>query len=174
MTGTENFEIVNTTQEDLDDILWLFGQAINLQGKNGYKVWDSIDRAALEKEIEKGLHYKIVHENDILCIFSVQYKDPFIWRDKDQGDALYLHRIVVNPSFKGQRQFEKVLNWAKIIARLQHFKFIRMDTWADNEKIINYYMSFGFEFVEYYKTINTPELPVQNRELSVVLLELKL
>lgn len=174
MTKTNDFRIVNTTKEDLDAIMWLFEQAMDLQGKNGYKVWNGIDKMALEKDIENELQYKIVSNNDILCIFSIQHNDPFIWRDKDQNDAIYLHRIVVNPNFKGQRQFEKVLDWAKQFGWQKNLKFIRMDTWADNEKIIDYYKSFGFEFIEYYRTANTPELPIQNRDLNVALLEMGL
>lgn len=174
MVKTGNFKIINTTKEDLDEILWLFEQAMDLQGKNGYKVWSGIDKIALEKDIENGLQYKIVSDNYILCIFSIQHNDPFIWGDKDQNDAIYLHRIVVHPNFKGQRQFEKVLNWTKNFARKKNLKFVRMDTWADNEKIIDYYRSFGFEFVEYYTTTDAPELPIQNRDLNVALLEMVL
>jgi ribosomal protein S18 acetylase RimI-like enzyme len=172
MTKPDCFEILNTTKEDLDKIRWLFEQAMDLQGKNGYIVWSGIDETALEKDIENGLQYKIVQGDDILCIFSIQRNDPFIWRDKDRNDALYLHRIVVNPDFKGQRQFEKVLNWAKDFARQNNLKFVRMDTWADNLKIIEYYKSFGFEFVEYHRTSDAPELPVQNRNLNVALLQM--
>jgi ribosomal protein S18 acetylase RimI-like enzyme len=80
----------------------------------------------------------------------------------------------VHPNFKGQRQFEKVLNWAKHFALEKNLKFVRMDTWADNEKIIDYYKSFGFEFIEYYKTTDAPELPIQNRDLNVALLEMSI
>ncbi len=41
-----------------------------------------------------------------------------------------------------------------------------MDTWADNSKLIEYYKSFGFEFIKNYKTTNAPELPIQNRKLD--------
>jgi ribosomal protein S18 acetylase RimI-like enzyme len=167
-----NLQIINTTRADLDTILWLFEQAMQLQGKNGYKVWNAIDRIALEKDIDKKLQYKIVRDNTILCIFSIQYNDPFIWRSRDRNDAIYLHRIVVHPGFKGQKQFEKVLTWAVQFARQNNLQFIRMDTWADNEKIIDYYKSFGFQFVENYKTTDAPELPVQNRDLNVALLEM--
>jgi len=166
--------IVNTTKDDINTIFWLFEHAINLKGKAGYKVWDGIDKSALNTDIENGLQYKIVEGHDILCVFSVQNNDPFIWRGRDQNDAIYLHRIVVNPNFKGQKQFEKVLNWAKEYARLHHLRYVRMDTWADNKKIIDYYRSFGFEFIENYKTTNAPELPLQNRNLDVALLEMEL
>jgi ribosomal protein S18 acetylase RimI-like enzyme len=170
---TNDINIINTTKEDLNAVLRLFEQAMTLQGKNGYKVWDNIDKAGLEKDIEQGLQYKIVLGNDILCLFSIQYHDPFIWRDKDRNDAIYLHRIVVNPDFKGQKQFQRVLDWAKQFAQSRNLKCVRMDTWADNLKIIEYYKSFGFVYIESYTTPDVPDLPIQNRNLRVALLELK-
>lgn len=167
-------KIVNTTIDDLEAVLHLFDQTMELQGKNGYIVWDHIDKARIENDIENSLHYKVLNANEMLCIFSVQYNDPFIWRDRDHNDAIYLHRIVVNPKFKGQRQFEKVLNWAKQLALQRNLKFIRMDTWAENNKLIDYYKSFGFEFIENYKTTDAAELPTPNRNLNVALLEMKL
>lgn len=171
---TDHIQIINTTMSDLGTVHLLFDQAIELQGKNGYKVWEGIDNNGLEKDIMEALQYKIVKGKDVLCIFSILYNDPFIWGDRDKGDALYLHRIVVNPNFKGQKQFQKVLDWAKEHAKQNNLKFLRMDTWADNKKIIDYYQSFGFEFIENLTTPDTPELPIQNRNLNVALLELKL
>jgi ribosomal protein S18 acetylase RimI-like enzyme len=169
----DQIKIINTTQEDLSTIFWLFEKAIESQRKKGYIVWDTIDKPAVKKDIENNLQYKMVNGNDIICIFSIQHNDPFIWRNRDQNDSIYLHRIVVNPKFKGQRQFEKVLNWVNQFARQNNLKFIRMDTWADNDKIIDYYKSFGFEFVENYQTGDEPELPIQNRNLKVALLEME-
>lgn len=170
--NNDNIKIINTTKDDLATILWLFEGAMNLQGRNGYKVWSNIDKVGLEKDIINNRQYKNVSGNNILCIFSIQHNDPFIWRSKDRNDAIYLHRIVVNPNFKGQRQFGKVLNWAKQFSLQNNLKFIRMDTWADNKKIIEYYKSFGFAFIENYKTGNDAELPIQNRNLNVALLEI--
>lgn len=103
--GTIKF--VNTTKNDLEAVLHLFDETMQLQGKNGYIVWDHIDKAVLVNEIENGRHYKILDANEILGIFSVQYNNPFIWRDRDHNDAIYLHRIIINPKFKGQKQLKK-------------------------------------------------------------------
>lgn len=170
----EDIRIVNTTHDDLNTIYWLFDKAMELQEKNNYRVWDTIDKIALQKDIHEGLQYKVVKGGDILCIFSIQQNDPFIWRDKDRGDAIYLHRIVMHPDYKGQRQFKHILNWAKSFASQNNLIFVRMDTWADNLKIIEYYKSFGFEFIENYKTTNATELPIQNRNLDVALLQINL
>nr|WP_305121776.1 GNAT family N-acetyltransferase [Pedobacter mongoliensis] len=145
---------------------------MDLQGREGYTVWDDIDKDVLEKDIKNGLQYKIVCGNAIHCVFSIQFNDPLIWRERDEGNAIYLHRIVVNQDFKGHRLFDKVLAWAKQFAKTKGMKYVRMDTWAENKRIIDYYKSFGFKFIEYYKTTNDFELPIQNRNLSVALLEL--
>jgi ribosomal protein S18 acetylase RimI-like enzyme len=166
--------IVNTTREDLSKVIRLFNQAIQLEGKDGYKVWNKIDLAGLKKDIENCLQYKIVEGDQINCIFSIQYSDPYIWREKEKDDALYIHRAVANKEYKGQKQFGILLNWAIKHAKSKNLKYVRMDTWADNSKIINYYRSYGFEMVGYYKTPDKVELPVQNRNLDVALLELKL
>jgi ribosomal protein S18 acetylase RimI-like enzyme len=165
-------EIVNTSLADLPTVLWLFAQAMKLNTQQGYKVWTAIDKTALQKDIENNLQYKIIQGKDIRCIFSVQFSDPFIWGDRDAGDAIYLHRIVVHPDHKGQRQFADVLAWSKHQARQRQLTYIRMDTWAENSRIIRYYQSFGFELAGIRTTGDTPELPIQNRNLNVALLEM--
>jgi ribosomal protein S18 acetylase RimI-like enzyme len=175
MTGQHNHspEVVNTSPADLPMVLWLFEQAMMLNNQQGYKVWTTIDKMALQKDIEENLQYKMIQGKDVRCIFSVQYSDPFIWGERDASDAIYLHRIVVHPDFRGQRQFEDVLAWSKQVARERQLSYIRMDTWSDNSRIIRYYESFGFSLMGMRTTDDTPELPVQNRNLKVALLELK-
>ena len=165
--------ILNTSKDDLHQIRWLFGEAIALQGKRGYQVWQHIDEISLKQDIENGLQYKILINNDIGCIFSIQYNDPFIWGDRDQNNAIYLHRIVTNPLFKGQRLFEKILDWTGNLALEHNRNFLRMDTWAENTRLIHYYQSFGFTLIDYFTTGDIAELPVQNRNLKVALLELE-
>jgi len=50
----DDVKIFNTTPNDLDIIFWLFEQAMELQGKNDYKVWEGIDKGALQKDIDEG------------------------------------------------------------------------------------------------------------------------
>ena len=167
-------QIINTALSDLPLILWFFEQAMKLNDRQGYKVWRTIDETALQEDIENNLQYKIVQGNAVTCIFSVQFSDPLIWGEREVSEAIYLHRIVVHPDFKGQRQFEYVVAWAKQLAQQRQLNYIRMDTWADNARIIQYYESFGFDLVGTRTTEDTPKLPIQNRNLHVALLEMKL
>ncbi|MGZ3902365.1 MAG: GNAT family N-acetyltransferase [Bacteroidia bacterium] len=152
----------------------MFEEAINYIKRNKFVGWTTYDKPCLIRDLENKLQFKVISEQEILAVFSITLNDKLIWREMENGDAIYLHRIVVNPKFKGQKQFEKILNWVKIFASEKGMKFIRMDTWAANPNIIQYYKSFGFTHIEDFTTPDTKELPKQHRKLKVALLEMKL
>lgn len=163
--------IHNTTVDDLDFIYHLFDEAILYQKKKGFPIWNGYDKNVLKADAKNKLQYKITEDDTILCVFSICFYDPIIWREKEKEDAIYLHRIVVNPKYKGQKQFEKILSWAKGFAKGKNLRYIRMDTWGDNHSILNYYQSYGFKFIENYTTPTTENLPIQHRNLYLALLE---
>lgn len=167
-------KVINTEMSDLELIFRLFEYSIIYQEKKGYPVWRDYDKNAIVRDIENGNQYKVVAGSDTLIVFSVCYTDKVIWRELDRGDSIYLHRIVVNPQFKGRKLFGEILNWAKDHSRQKGLRSIRMDTWAANATIIDYYKSFGFTFIENYTTPDSSELPVHNRNLPLTLLEYQL
>jgi len=167
----ESFQIVPTTIADLESVYSLFEAAISYQQKKQYPVWAGIDREVIQADIAATQQYKIVSADSLLCIFSLLWSDPYIWREKDNNDAIYLHRIVVSPTHKGQRHFGKILDWTIHLAREHRKKFIRMDTWASNPTIIAYYQSFGFNVLETFLTGNGKEFSLQQRNVNLALLE---
>jgi ribosomal protein S18 acetylase RimI-like enzyme len=163
--------ILHTTPGDLLVIDEWFEHSIAYQERHGYPVWRHYDRNAIIKDIDQGNQYKIVIGGTPALVYSVAYADKVIWREMDQDQSMYLHRIVVNPAFKGQRLFGVVLNWSKRHIQERGLRSIRMDTWAANPTIIQYYESFGFVRVENFTTPDSAELPVHNRKLDLTLLE---
>jgi len=166
-----NYEIRHTTPEDLASVYELFEHSIVYQERHGYPAWKNYDKGAIVRDIENGHQYKIMIDGTIALVFSVAYSDKVIWREMDQGESIYLHRIVTNPQFKGQRLFGQILAWCHQHIREKGLRSIRMDTWADNPTIIQYYRSFGFEVVDNFTTPNSVELPLHNRNLALTLLE---
>jgi GNAT superfamily N-acetyltransferase len=164
-------EIQHTSVADLEDIYSFFDQSIAYQEKHGYPSWRNYDRNAIIKDIEDRNQYKVTVDGKTGIVFSVCYADKIIWRHWDKGNSLYLHRIVVNPEFKGQKLFGLILDWAAGHCRQKNLANVRMDTWAANPTIIEYYKGFGFRVVEDFTTPDTQELPVHNRRLSLTLLE---
>ncbi len=165
------YEIINTANEDLPLIYKLFEHSITYQEKNGYPVWRNYDKNAIVQDIADKNQYKVVIDGQVGIVFSVRYSDKVIWREMDKGESIYLHRIVVNPAFKGQKLFGAILDWCIQHVKQKNLGNIRMDTWAANPNIIEYYKGFGFTFIENYTTPDSPALPVHNRNLALTLLE---
>lgn len=163
--------ITNTSEGDLPEVYALFEMAIEYQKSKNYPVWHGFDRSTLVHDVASKNHYKIMIGDRMAMVFSVCYADPLIWGEYETGESLYLHRIVVNPSFKGQKLFSEVLTWAIDHGTRKSKKSIRMDTWADNANIIDYYRSFGFRFIDNARTPDDVRLAVQNRNLNVALLQ---
>jgi ribosomal protein S18 acetylase RimI-like enzyme len=168
---TKLYEIRNTEFSDLAQIFELFEHSIHYQEKNGYPVWRDYDKGTIIKDIKNKNQYKVLIDSTTAIVFSVCYADKIIWRELDAGDSIYLHRIVVNPTFKGQKLFGTILEWCIGHASQKGLGSIRMDTWAANPTIINYYRSFGFTVIENFTTSNSLELPAHNRNLPLTLLE---
>lgn len=171
---TIQHKIENTTLTDLEFIYELFDHSIQYQEQKGYPVWRGYDKSALIKDVENKNQYKIIINSQPGIVFSVCYADQVIWREKEKGDSIYLHRIVVNPAFKGQKLFGLILDWTIQHAKQKGLRFVRMDTWANNPTIIDYYKTFGFTFIGNYTTPDSLELPTHNRNLPLALLELEL
>ncbi len=165
------YKILHTEVSDLPQIFSFFDESIRYQEAKGYPAWKNYDRSAILRDIENKSQYKIVADGIIAMVFSVCYTDKLIWRDRESGDALYLHRIVVNPAFKGKKLFGEILQWSITHAKAKALSRVRMDTWAVNTNIIEYYKGFGFRFIENYTTPDSPELPVHNRGLQLALME---
>ncbi|WKZ59604.1 MAG: GNAT family N-acetyltransferase [Cyclobacteriaceae bacterium] len=167
-------EVIHTNLHDLEQIFALFDHSVAYQEKNGYPVWRNYDKQAIIHDMEQKNQYKVVVDSTLAMVFSVRYTDKIIWRELDKGDALYLHRIVVNPACKGQKLFGVILDWAIAHAKQKNLGHIRMDTWAANPTLISYYAGFGFTRIEDFTTPNNPELPVHNRNLALTLLAYRL
>ena len=63
-------------------------------------MWKGYDKNVLQREVHQKLQHKIVIDNEIALVFIAIYTDKFLWRERDNDDAVYLHRIVINPNFR--------------------------------------------------------------------------
>ncbi len=166
-------EILNASAGDIDTIFDLYEKAIEFQKTKFDKHWLGFDAAPVNKEIAEKRLWKIVIEGETACIFSVAYSDPMIWGEKSADDpAMYIHRIVTNPNFRGRGFVTSITKWSKEHARSKGLRYVRMDTWGDNQKLIDYYQANGFKFLG----LTTPEisdaLPKQYHGISLGLFEI--
>jgi GNAT superfamily N-acetyltransferase len=140
-------QIINSSIKDIDTIFQFFDAAINYQRKNGYQLWPQFSRKMIGTEIKENRHWKIIDEEKILCVFSVMYNDPVIWGEMDKDPSVYLHRIAVNPEFKGKKIMVAIRHWGIAHAKETGKIYLRMDTWGENETIRNYYIKCGYNYI---------------------------
>jgi ribosomal protein S18 acetylase RimI-like enzyme len=168
------FTIEKSLLNDLETILGLYRDAVKYQKEKGYNLWPEFEKALIEREINEQHHYKVIQEGKIACVFSVLYNDPIIWKEKDKDPAIYLHRIATNPNFKGKGMMQLITNWAHEHAIQHHKKYIRMDTWGDNENLKNYYIHFGFKHMGQVSLPKNHELPSHYWGSTLSLFEIKI
>ncbi len=152
-------QVSNSSFRDLNTIFQLFDHAIAYQKRNDFQLWPQFSRSLIESEIKEKRHWKITDNTKIVCVFSVMYNDPVIWGEMDKDPSVYLHRIAVNPEFKGKGIVKIIKDWATIHAKANNKKYLRMDTWGNNETIRNYYIQCGFNYIGQQQLTKTEGLP---------------
>ncbi|MCB9252337.1 MAG: GNAT family N-acetyltransferase [Flavobacteriales bacterium] len=167
-----NPEILNTTPGDLDTVCQIFDAAIMYQKKNGYPQYLTNDRILIEELIKQKRHFKIMVDKRIACTFNYDLKDKAIWQERDKKNAVYLHRIITHPDFKGLKMMQYVLDWAMQFAIKHKLKHIRCDTWDNNDSLINYYKGFGFKIIDHITSPDSDEISINCRGNKVILLQI--
>ncbi|MDQ0968376.1 ribosomal protein S18 acetylase RimI-like enzyme [Flavobacterium sp. W4I14] len=122
-------------------------------------------------KLMKAANIKFFVDGVVACVFAVTFNDELIWGERDH-DAIYIHRIVTHPEFRGYSFVKEIIKWAKDYAAKNNIKFIRMDTWADNEKLLEYYTGCGFDYVGVVTMEKTEGLPKHYEGISLSLFEI--
>lgn len=126
----------------------------------------------MEGEINAGLHFSAyLPDNTLAGYFSVALSDGLIWGAKERGDAIYIHRMCVNPACKGGNLTLSILEWARVHASSLGRKFVRMDTWADNKRLVHYYIDCGFHYIGDRQLGEVPELPSHYSNTNLALFQ---
>lgn len=165
--------IINSQPGDLQTIFHFYDLAVAYQKKVFNKHWEGFSKDLITMEIAENRQYKIVVDGNVAGIFAVTFNDPAIWKEQDH-DAIYIHRIVTHPDYRGSSLVNQIVQWAKQCAKENDLKYVRMDTWADNAKLSAYYVSCGFTLVGTVSVQDTDDLPKHYEGISLNLFEIVL
>lgn len=165
--------IQNSTVQDINDILALYQHAREYQYSKGAVVWPEISIGLITREIIDKHQWKLVINGKIACVWATTFHDPLIWEERNADSAVYIHRIALNPEFRGQKLVREIVEWAKVFAKTEGKQFIRLDTVGENTGLISYYESCGFNFLGLVSLQDTSALPEHYSKAPVCLFELK-
>lgn len=176
MSATTEIKSVIATAgtDDIKNVMDIYHSAIEYQKRKGFNLWNEFEEHEVLADLAAGNIRKICAGNAIACIFKVTYSDLFIWGSEDDGSAVYLHSIAVNPAYKGNSLMECITRWAADHAKQKQKTCLRMDTWGNNTGLIEYYRKFGFTRVGTKKVAGSNNLPSQYSAVDLCLLELRI
>jgi ribosomal protein S18 acetylase RimI-like enzyme len=152
--------IKNVTVSDIEKIFAFYKIASNYQReKKTVIVWPDFDREMVLNEIAENRQFKLIVNNEVVCIWAITFSDEQIWEESMTDSAIYIHRIAVNPNFRGNNYITTITNWAKEYALKKEIQFIRLDTLGENKNLITHYKKAGFHFLGLFNLKNTSNLP---------------
>ncbi|WP_353481509.1 GNAT family N-acetyltransferase [Haliscomenobacter sp.] len=166
-------QITNSTPADFDTIFALYDEAIAFQKKVFNKQWEGFESSLIETEIRENRQWKIIIDDEVACIFATTLSDAIFWGERDLEPAVYIHRIVTNPKFRGAAFVKIIVEWARGYCLANQLEYIRLDTWGDNPKLIDYYEKCGFSYLKTIDLDNTQGLPAHYKGV-LALLEIKI
>ena len=167
--------ITNSNLDDITEIFRLYQLARDFQKiQFPENLWPEFDRDFIATEVIENRQFKIVIDNKIACIWAITYNDADIWEEKENNDAIYIHRIATNPEFRGNNFVQMIADWSKDFARKENKKFVRMDTCGQNDRLINHYKNCGFEFLGMKKLKNSSGLQAHYHNADVCFFEIEL
>jgi RimJ/RimL family protein N-acetyltransferase len=157
-------KIVNCEIKDEEEVFRLYSFASAYQKLKNVVVWPQFEQSLVLNEIKEHRMYKLLMNEQMACVWSIAFSDKEIWEERDTGDAIYIHRIAINPAYRGNNFVKEIVAWSKEYALNNGKKIIRLDTLGYNTKLIEHYANAGFNFLGMFTLKNTAALPAHYRE----------
>ena len=168
-------KIENSTEDDIPEILRLYGEASAHQIRvKATVVWPVIKRELVATEIAEKRQWKLVVDDKTACVWAITFEDEQIWQERNADAAIYIHRIATDPDFRGRNFVATIVAWARKYAESLGKDYVRLDTIGENLPLIRHYTSAGFTFLGMFQMKNTDGLPAHYESGNVALFEIKL
>jgi GNAT superfamily N-acetyltransferase len=112
----------------------------------GVVMWEDgeLDAGRIRIEVTSGMFFLATVGGEVAGAIRFQLEDPLFWPDRPEGEAAFVHRLVVRRAFKGRGVATALLEWAVGHARARGRGLLRLDCDADRPKLRALYESCGF------------------------------
>jgi ribosomal protein S18 acetylase RimI-like enzyme len=114
--------------------------------EQGQTLWfpEELTPEKLMGPIDAGELYLVMMQSRPVGTVIFQLHDKTYWPDMPEGDAAYIHKIIVRRSVAGQGLGAQIIAWAKEKAHSAGMAYLRLDTEAARAKLCALYESAGF------------------------------
>lgn len=139
--------------------LWLYQKNIIQRPLD----WLQSKRQEIQESIIFGTYYVIDIEDQIAAVVELKSASEDLWKN-DNLRAIYIHKLAIRREYANKNLGRKIINLIELRAIQQEIKYLRLDCVAHNDKLRQYYESFGFVF----------KIEVDFSEVSLALYEYKI
>jgi ribosomal protein S18 acetylase RimI-like enzyme len=135
------------SRADLAAVREAYDHARAMQREQASAVWPEFADASILHEIEADRLFRVIDGDALVGVFSVAYEDAAIWGEHERGAHIYLHRIARALHDPGRGLMAAILSWAFQHCAERGREGLRMDTWASNDGLIDFYKRLGFRLI---------------------------
>jgi GNAT superfamily N-acetyltransferase len=160
-----------SVESDLSYFKNYWERAVAYQKLNSLPCWHDFPDRIIIEEIQTGRHFTIREDGVMSGYVSVSFADPEIWEELEDGRAIYLHRMCVNPDRKGNQLAGIILKWALAHSKSMRRDYVRIDTWASNNRLIEYYLRCGFVAFGKKRPSHPEKLPPHYSNIELMLFQ---
>lgn len=155
----------------------LYDEAIAFQRREGHPYWNALDPSVIEADIGAGSQYLLSVNGHTAGIFSFCPPSPMdedLWQGLQAHAARYINRIIVGRAWRGLSLLAPMLAWCERETLRLGLERLRLDTWAENRILSDYYSRYGFVHMGERTTSGGPELSPQYRGVRLAIMEKRL
>jgi Acetyltransferases len=132
--------------EDARDVLAIWMSAAEWLRDRGIDQWNpsqfSLEAAAAAIRNSEVYLAELGHE--AAGTYLLAWSDVLIWKELDNAESGYIHRLAVRRDLKGMGLGLRLLRHAERQIAGRGKRFIRLDCMADNERLNRYYRDAGY------------------------------
>lgn len=166
-----NMEVRRAKKDDVEPLQRLFSAAIARQKAMRVPTFTEFSDLFLEGEIGKGAVFVADEAGNITGTISVYETDEIIW-GSDGETALYIHRLASAHTAAGRGTGAALVKWARARAFAAGKQWLRVDCWAENENLVQFYLKQGFGVVRDEGTGTHPSLPPHYHHIQLRLFQM--
>lgn len=158
--------------QHFNDIMRLFEKARLWHGEVGVSPWPEFDESEVKGNIVDGAVYVLTLNDLVIGTATVFEEDPLIWEDAEP--AFYVHRMATDRAFKGNGLSRVMIGHLAEEAKSVGKASLRLDCWAENEKLKEFYRSLGFKMLHDVFMGEAHSLPAHYWNSTTTLFEMRL
>jgi GNAT superfamily N-acetyltransferase len=171
MNILENYECKLALIEGSDLIIQILKQVAGWMKDNGIDQWRYLleggdDNEIIEAVVNKNT-YIVIKDSEIIATFTLSTTqsewDKHIFGEDVLGNAFYLHRLAILPTYMNQDLGKNILTWIQENNKSGK-EYLKLNCVAGNIKLNNFYKCNGFDYIgetdnhsKYQKKMNNKE-----------------